>query len=92
MTKLTRYWISFDVSEIKEKLSDSNLVLGCGVSAYTEEDAIFLFKDKIVQNQQMPEIKSIVSDVDVSTLDKGHVISNMGVVSIRGIWFPKKYS
>jgi len=30
--------------------------------------------------------------VDVSTLDHGHVLPNMEVVLLRGVWFPKGYA
>lgn len=31
----------------------------------------------------------VVPDVDVRTLDEGHVIPNMGPPAIRGVWYPK---
>ena len=37
-----------------------------------------------------PMFRECVEDVDVSQLDQGHVIPNMGIVVDRGIWFPKR--
>jgi hypothetical protein len=30
----------------------------------------------------------VTEDVDIQTLDQGHVLPNMGVPSERGVWFP----
>ena len=38
-----------------------------------------------------PPIESISEDVDISTLDEGHVRPNMGNPLRRGIWFPIGY-
>jgi len=31
----------------------------------------------------------VVEDVDVRTLDQGHVVPNMGAVNFPGVWFPR---
>lgn len=66
-------------------------LLGCGVTAYSREDAIALMKDKVFAEIPFPPIRSEQEDVDVSTLDPGHVLPNMGNVLKRGIWFPLGY-
>jgi hypothetical protein len=35
------------------------------------------------------EIDRVVTDVDISTLDQGHVIPNMNMPLARGVWFPR---
>jgi len=37
-------------------------------------------------------VASSIEDVDIRTLDQGHVIPNMLPPSWRGIWFPLGYS
>jgi hypothetical protein len=77
---LHRYWIKLAAPE------PIGFKLGCGVTAFTEDDA-----KKLVFSQfsdAPPVIASMESDVDVSTLDPKHVIPNIGDCTRRGIWFP----
>lgn len=73
-----RFWFELDTSQI-------GLRLGAGVTAWDEGDALQLLADAI---GEMPAVLSITSDVDVSSLDAGHVIPNMLSPDKRGIWFP----
>jgi hypothetical protein len=34
-------------------------------------------------------VEHVVEDVDVSQLDAGHVLPNMGDPTLRGVWFPR---
>lgn len=34
------------------------------------------------------EVANIVEDIDVSSLDSGHVLPNIGNPAALGIWFP----
>lgn len=43
------------------------------------------------RSQEMPPIADAIEDVDISTLDLGHVGPNMEVPVFRGVWFPKGY-
>ncbi len=70
---LTRYWFS------------NNDNLGYGVTAFSVEDANSLLKRASLETDDQHPI----SDIDIRTLDQGHVIPNMGPPNIRGIWFPK---
>ena len=84
MKTLRRYWFTF------EKLGKpSALNLGCGVTAYDYDDAISLLGQRVFVGRQLPEIVGYSEDVDVSGLDPKHVLPNIGVVTVRGIWFPK---
>jgi len=81
MATLHRFWIKF---------SDAPLVVrsGCGVTALTYEDALSILEEKLFVEYGKLGVASVTADVAVSSLDAGHVLPNMGVVSIRGIWYP----
>ena len=85
MIKLHRYWIQFDASS---NITDSELSLGCGITAYSKEDAMIILKENVAD---VPNIINIEEDVNINSLDEGHVIRRMGIVSNRGVWFPRKY-
>jgi hypothetical protein len=76
---LHRYWIKFAAP------APAGFTLGCGVTAVSETEARELAL-KVCHGA--PVITSIVSDVDVSTLDAKRVIPNMGDCTQRGVWFP----
>lgn len=84
---LHRYWIEFDPK------TNNRLALGCGVTAYNLDDALQLIEEQLYplyfKDETVPPIKSIIEDVDVSTLDHNHVHLNMGIPVNRGIWFPR---
>ena len=86
--KLHRYWIRFDDPH---RLSHE-LGLGCGVTAYDLDDAISLLERDVFKGPMPFRIASSVEDVDVRTLDQGHVIPNMLPPNRRGIWFPTGYA
>jgi hypothetical protein len=85
-TLLHRYWFKFDPPSCP-----MGFTLGCGVTAYSREDAEELLREHVFKDEEMPRVISVVEDVDVRTLDQNHVVPNMGVVSLRGIWFPLGY-
>ncbi len=88
--KLIRYWIEFDLS-----LNDPHppgLLLGCGVTAYDYDDAMWLIRERVFAAAALPHIKNVIENVDISTLDANHVLVNMGTPLQRGIWFPLGYS
>lgn len=81
---LHRYWFRFLKSS-----EPSILNTGCGVTALNEEDARHLVRERVFPVHGEREIVDVVPDVDVSTLDQGHVIPNMTSPLPRGVWFPK---
>lgn len=83
---LHRYWFTFAQSP-----SPSVLNIGCGVTAYDERDARDMLNKKVFPLYGVREISGVVQDVDISTLDEGHVRPNMGIPSNRGVWFPHLY-
>jgi len=82
MKQLTRYWFTFT------KLSKpSPLNIGCGVTAWTYEDALEIMCERF-GTEVNSRVAGHVEGIDVSTLDAGHVLPNMGVASNRGVRFP----
>ena len=80
---LRRYWFKFEPLGKPTPLN-----LGCGITAYSLDDAVLLLRERVFRDQPLPRIAQTIVDVDVSTLDPGHVIPNMGLVTTRGVWFP----
>jgi hypothetical protein len=83
MKLLTRYWFTFE-----RLATPTALNLGCGVTAYSLADAQGLLHERVFASTAMPRIVQTVEDVDISTLDQKHVAPNIGLVTVRGIWFP----
>ncbi|HKP70390.1 MAG TPA: hypothetical protein VJV05_13975 [Pyrinomonadaceae bacterium] len=72
---MTRYWFVMETG------------LGIGITAYSIDDAKALIethKELLLTGK----VLSIVENVDVRTLDQGHVIPNMGPPNVRGVWSP----
>ena len=86
MVMLRRYWIKFDI-KIGDPYSEWTL-LGVGVTAFDIADALNMIQELLFGEDPLPPITSVVEDADISTLDKGHVLPNMGVPVWRGVWFP----
>jgi len=82
---MIRYWFEFDDN------IPHGMKMGCGVTAYSYDDALSILNDKVFRNSSL-QIKQVIEDVDVSTLDQNHVIPNMSPPNIRGIWFPQEYN
>ncbi len=90
MINLTRFWFEFDVasSNVSTYPSHAGMGRGCGVTAYSYDDAIKLLQDLIFRNDPMPPIGKVIENIDVSTLDPNHILPNIGISSYRGIWYP----
>jgi hypothetical protein len=86
MTRLNRYWFTFEGFAKPTPLN-----LGCGVTAYDYDDAIYLLRKRVFRGKDPPRIVGCTENVDVSTLDTKHVLPNIGLVTARGIWFPQGY-
>ncbi len=89
MIRLRRYWFTFPRSSFKEL--PQGIRIGCGITAYNQEDAINILQTSVFKSPEMPEFETITQDVDISTLDGSHILPNMGDVTLRGIWFPLGY-
>ncbi len=78
---LRRYWFSFVKSGLPSVLN-----IGCGVTAYDERDARSMLIDKVFPVFGARDVVSVAENVDVNSLDDGHVRPNMGIPSNRGVW------
>ena len=81
---LHRYWFTFNRSPRHCVLNT-----GCGVTAVDEADARRMIEEQVYPLFGFQEIDRVVTDVDISTLDQGHVIPNMNMPLARGVWFPR---
>ena len=88
MRRLVRFWFKFDPSIALP----TGVSLGCGVTAHDEQDAMSLMKECIFGGHDLAPIVEVIRDIDISTLDAGHVLPNMEVPVKRGIWFPRRYA
>jgi hypothetical protein len=84
---LRRFWFEFQFPEGEGPFGTR---AGCGVTAYDLEDARRLLRERVFHGE-LPPTQRVVEDVDVSTLDLGHVLPNMYAPTQRGIWFPMGY-
>ncbi len=88
---MRRYWFEFEITDndLRQYATYSGLGWGCGVTAVDYDDALRVLTESIFHADPMPKIRHYVEDVDISTLDKSHVLPNMGVPTWRGVWFPR---
>ena len=86
---LRRFWFEFGQSDAHTL--PPGVQLGCGITAWTIDDALGLLRNCVFRGRPGPSVYTVVEDVDVSTLDVGHVLPNMGAPNVRGIWFPLGY-
>lgn len=86
---MTRYWFKFRL-DIEDN-PPLGILMGCGVTATSKENAIDIIKRKVFKNRELPEIIEFVENIDIRTLDENHVRPNMGNPVVRGIWFPLGY-
>jgi hypothetical protein len=81
---LPRYWIELDFPDGYPPHATRR---GIGVTALDRDDALRLVAERVFPDGEVPQVSEIREDVDVSTLDPGHVIPP----NRRGIWFPLGY-
>lgn len=86
---LRRFWFEFEFKE--DEIAPGGLGYGCGVTAFDLSDAMSLLQARVFRERPIPQVRDLVEDVDVSTLDPGHVLPNMTPPNIRGVWFPLGY-
>ena len=75
---LTTYWIDFG----------ETLHSQYGATAYSLEDAKYLFTKEVFHGNELPPIKHVPTNIQFKDLDQNHVALNMGPISERGIWYP----
>jgi hypothetical protein len=88
MLKLTRFWFEFNPPDVK----NLGLHLGCGVTAWTYDDAINKLETTVFNGQTIPPIKKAIENIDISTLEVNHIQPNTLIATTRGIWYPMGYN
>lgn len=83
---MTRYWFEFKINSTSA--FPPGIGIGCGVTAHDYADAIKLLDEKVFTRIKRPPFTKIIENIDIATLDQGHVIPNMKPPVSRGIWFP----
>ena len=95
MSQLTRYWITFEYPP--DEREDVGVVVGrwwqqvgFGITATDFDDAMAILQREWFgpYDLDVPPIREVVENVDVSTLDD-HVRPNMNPPNWRGMWFPR---
>lgn len=84
-----RFWFEFEIDSAFN--FPPGIGVGCGITAFNYDDAIKILDEKIFGTMRRPPFKRVIEDVDISTLDQGHVIPNMKPPIYLGVWFPLGY-
>jgi len=84
-----RFWFEFEIDSTFN--FPPGIGFGCGITAFNYDDATKILDEKIFATIKRPPFKRVVEDVDIRTLDQGHVIPNMKPPIYRGVWFPLGY-
>lgn len=86
---MKRFWFEFDFDNVQD--IPSGIRMGCGITAFDYDDAIGILKEKVFSGSKSLAFKKIIENIDINTLDAGHVLPNMKSPTQRGVWFPLGY-
>jgi hypothetical protein len=84
---LSRFWFQFE--RLRQPTA---LNLGCGITAYDYDDALALLRTHIFGANGPPPVEICIRGIERSSLEKNHVLPNIGDMNVRGIWFPLGYT
>ena len=87
--KLLRYWFKFKL--FFNDPHPGGTLMGCGVTAFSKDDALELLTQRVFQSHPLPSIENCVEDIELRCLDANHVRPNCGDPSRSGIWYPLGY-
>jgi hypothetical protein len=82
---LRRYWIEFPTGSMLSALR-------YGVTAIDLTDALILIRgweSQFRRGGALPDPTVVIEDVDVGSLDPGHVAHSIAPPVWRGVWFPR---
>jgi hypothetical protein len=86
---LIRFWIEFDYGTPPSGLGPWDPGPSwVGVTGFDYEDALQIVRAEYFADGQMPAVKSVVEDVDVSKIDELRAYPYYSVPVWRGIWYP----
>lgn len=86
---MIRFWFEFDLVNCSDP--PSGVRLGCGVTSTSKDKAIETIQKKVFKQLSIPPILKCIENVDISQLDRNHVLHNMHPPITNGIWFPLGY-
>jgi len=86
---LIPFWIEFDYPADREAPAGTRI--GVGVTAMDKRDALRLVAHRVFNDAPLPALKDVRENVDIATLDAGHVRPSIGSPHVRGVWFPPGY-
>ena len=86
---MIRYWFEFEIESAFNY--PAGIGVGCGVTAHNYDEAVNFLDEKVFNVIKRPLFKKVIENVDIRTLDQGHVIPNMQPPIYYGIWFPLGY-
>jgi hypothetical protein len=81
--EMRRYWI-----ELKDM---SASVSRFGITAYSADDALGLLAEylrRFYREEAPVDVRRIIENIDISSLDADHVLPNMLPTVYRGVWYP----
>ena len=96
---LRRYWIEFDATGLPPQAAWQRVAArGCGVTAYSAEDALTLVARRVFVGGKLPPVVRVREDADLSTLpepwewqrhlgERGYPW-DIGVPVWWGVWHP----
>jgi plastocyanin len=86
--RVRRYWFEFDVeSSAATSGLRARLAHGCGVTGRDEVDCLDLIKRNVVAGNELPKVRRVIRDVDLSTLS-AMIRRTMDGPRTRGVWYP----
>jgi hypothetical protein len=83
---LRQFWFTFEPMPTPAAIN-----LGCGVTAFSREDALALLRERVFGANGVPPVVEVIDDITRTALDQKHVVPNLGKVEERGVWFPQGY-
>lgn len=90
---LIRFWLTFDYGPPPGGITTWNPGPSwVGVTAFDYEDALRIVRHEYFPDEPLPPLKSIVEDVDISTIDVLRSYPYYSVPIWRGIWYPAHWS
>lgn len=89
MIRKERFWFTFEATDENEVPME--IRLGCGITAFSKEQAMKLLSKAFFQGSDLMPVASCIGNVDVSKLDENHILPNIGSPSLPGIWYPLGY-
>ena len=89
--RVRRYWFEFDVLPTngvgRSEWVNRRLGGGCGVSGRSELDCLELIRRTLVEDSDLPPVRQVIADVDLSSLSR-KVQRSMDFPHERGVWYP----